>query len=892
VAPAPADESQVVAIEADAGTAALAPFRVRLRQRALDPSVLANPPTAAAFCLLRAYGLIAPLPYWLLVTIVFAAGSVSVLSATLFGNEARRWYIPAYAFVSCGIITVVTFTTGWGPILSIGFIFGAGASIQLFGSKAVRWTMACTVLWMGLAQAAIALRIAPTLIRQPLVHGLAALSLLGTVLTIALLGRVTADREKAAASLSKSERRFKALVSNSSDIIIVTDPAGRLQYVSPSFERQLGISPLPYFEEPAAAFIHPDDLTRISAEMGRVASHQGEMFRTQLRIQNSRGDWRHFEATITNRMDDPDVLGTVGNLHDITDLLEAHERFRSAFDDAPIGIALTTLDGVILRANRAYGIILGLTADALVGRRVAEFVHQDDLMPVEDEHRRIEREESDGYEIERRLCHALGHEVWAMVHVSCVRDSMGKPRYLVEQIQDVTEQRTMREHLAHAAIHDPLTGLPNRVLFMDRLTVALDRAARLDRQVAVAFLDLDRFKLVNDGLGHSVGDELLRAVAIRLAGALRAGDTVARFGGDEFTILWEGLAEEGEAVAVAERMLEELQQPFELDGTPVYVSASVGVVIADAEATPVSMLRDADSAMYLAKGAGRSRVEIFDGTSHALALENLHVINQLHASLATNEFRLHYQPIVDLASDEIVAVEALARWQHPKRGLLGPDQFVPVAEECGLIVPLGAWVLQESCAQVARWNEAGVAAGLAPIEVNVNISPRQLSSPDFVASVRAALVVSALDPALLCLEITESTLMQDARASADTLEAVRELGVRISVDDFGTGYSSLSYLKHFPIDALKVDRSFVDGLGEESDDSAIVSAVIALAHSLGITAVAEGVETEIALEELRRLDCDRVQGFLLGHPQPPRDLQPVLFDRAVRSASTLLSSGA
>jgi EAL domain-containing protein (putative c-di-GMP-specific phosphodiesterase class I) len=295
--------------------------------------------------------------------------------------------------------------------------------------------------------------------------------------------------------------------------------------------------------------------------------------------------------------------------------------------------------------------------------------------------------------------------------------------------------------------------------------------------------------------------------------------------------------------------------------------------------------------MYLAKGAGRGRVEVFDGKSHTVALENLHVINQLHSALAGNEFRLHYQPIVDLRTDTVVAVEALVRWQHPSRGLLGPDQFIHVAEECGLIVPLGAWVLQEACAQVARWNEAGAEAGLEPIEVSVNISPRQLTSPDIVASVRAAVLSSGIDPEALSLEITEGTLMHDAQASADTMQALRAIGVRISIDDFGTGYSSLSYLKHFPIDALKVDRTFVDGLGEEPDDSVIVSAVVALAHSLGMTAVAEGVETEIALDELRRLGCDRVQGFLLGRPAPAGELENTIFDRGARTGPALVPTG-
>ena len=876
--------------EADGVGAAVAPFAERFRQRALDPAMLANPPVAAAFCLLRAFGLIAPLPYWVLVLLVLVGGTLAITTAAAWGNGLRQWHMPLYVLVNGAVIAAVAYATGWGPILSVGFIFGSGSAFQLFGSRATRPFLAGTVLWMTLGQIAIALGLCPTLIRQPLVHGLAALSLLGTVLTMALLGHITRGREEVVASMAQSERRFKALVSNATDIIIVVDEQGFLQYVSPAFERVLGISPVPYFAQSTAEFIHPEDLARVNQELPALEAGSGDVLRTELRVRDARGDWRHFEATIANRSDDPDVRGIVGNLHDITDLIEAHERFRSAFEDAPIGMALTDLDGRILRANRAYGAILGRSHDDVVGRTVAELSHPDDRWRGEVERRRIEQGLSEGYETEKRLMHADGHEVWAMVHVSCVRDPSGRPRYLIGQIQDVTEQRTMRERLAHAAIHDPLTGLPNRVLFMDRLTLALSRAERFGHMTAVAFLDLDRFKLVNDGLGHSVGDELLTAVAERLVGALRAEDTVARFGGDEFTILWEGLEDEQEAVLVARRVLEELRRPFELDGAPVFVTASIGVAIADGTASPTSMLRDADSAMYLAKEAGRGRVEVFDGKSHTIALENLHVINQLHSALAGNEFRLHYQPIVDLRTDAVVAVEALVRWQHPDRGLLGPDQFIHVAEECGLIVALGAWVLQEACAQVARWNEAGTEAGLEPIEVSVNLSPRQLSSPDVVASVRAAVLSSGIDPGVLTLEITESTLMHDPQASADTMQALRDIGVGISIDDFGTGYSSLSYLKHFPIDALKVDRTFVDGLGEEPDDSVIVSAVVALAHSLGMTAVAEGVETEIALEELRRLGCDRVQGFLLGRPAAAREVQAAIFDRGVRAEPTLVPS--
>ena len=860
---------------------AVEPLTRRLWRRALDPSILANPPVAAAFCLLRWRHLIAPLPYWLLVLIVFCGGTMAVVSAALWGDDRRHWHMPVYVVVNMAIITVVAYATGWGPILSVGFLFGSGTAFQLFGSRVTRLAAVSTVVCMSFGQLAIALGIAPTLIRQPLVHGLAALSLLGTVLTMSLLGRVTGERERAEVEVRQSERRFKALVSNAADIIIVVDEDGVLQYVSPAFERVLGISPSPYFESSAAGFIHPEDLEQINSEFPRLAGDPDEVLRTQLRIRDSSGHWRHFEATVTNRMDDPDVGGIVGNLHDITELLDANERFRSAFEDAPVGIALTTLEGDVLRANRAFAGIVGYDSEEVVGRSLESLSHPDDAGVGRNERRLVSAGTSDGYELEKRLMHADGREVWAHVHVSCVRDSGGRPLYLIAQVQDVTEQRQMRERLAHAAIHDPLTGLPNRVLFLDRLTMALSRAARHGSRVAVAFLDVDRFKLVNDGLGHAAGDELLRAVAERLAEAVRDEDTVARFGGDEFTILWETLEDDDEAVVVAHRVLDSLKRPFELDGSPVYVTASIGVTVTDGQSPAATVLRDADAAMYMAKEAGRSRVEVFDGRAQAVALENLHVINELHHALAAGEFRVHYQPIVDLLTGTVVAVEALVRWQHPKRGLLVPEHFIRAAEECGLVVQMGAWVLEEACRQIALWNRMAGAAGAEPIEVNVNISPRQLANPEFPDAVQEIIATTGIDAESLCLEITEGSLMHDERAAAETLGQLRRLGVRVCIDDFGTGYSSLSYLKHFPLDSLKVDRAFVDGLGEESDEGVIVGAIVALAHSLGLIAVAEGVETQLALSELHRLGCDRVQGYLLGYPATAADFEGGLFERGM-----------
>ena len=837
----------------------------------------ANPPVAALFCLLRAFHLIAPIPYWLLVAIVAAGGTTAIVVAAVWGDDRHRWHMPAYVAVNMVVITVVAYVTGWGPILAVGYLFGSGTAFRLFGSRVTRPAILATALCMAAGQLGIGLGLVPSLIGQPLVHGLAALSLLGTLLTISLLGRVTAERETAVVELRQSERRFKALVSNASDIIMVVDHDGMLEYVSPAFERLLGIAPAPYFERSAAEFIHPVDLRSINEEFPRLAADPDQSLCTRVRIRDAQGRWRHFETTITDRTHDPDVRGIVGNLHDITDLLEANERFRSAFEDAPIGIALTGLDGRVQRANRAFGTIVGRSAGDVVGTRIQHLSCPEDAGLDATQRRLVASGHSEGFEIEKRLVHADGHEVWAHVHVSVVRDSGGRPLHLIEQIQDVTEQRRMRDRLAHAAIHDPLTGLPNRTLFLDRLGMALSRALRQQQQVAVAFLDLDRFKLVNDGLGHGAGDDLLQAVARRIAGALREEDTVARFGGDEFTILWEGVADEAEAVVVARRVLDELQRPFELRGSPVYVSASIGVAITDGTALPSSLLRDADAAMYLAKDEGRGRVAVFDGKGHTVALENLHVINELHRALADGQFRIHYQAIVDLATEQVVGAEALVRWQHPQRGLLMPDQFIKVAEECGLILPIGDWVLGESCRQTAEWNRLAAVRGMAPVEVNVNISPRQLASPDFVASVELAIADSGVDPSLVCLEITEGTLMRDESAAAEALSRLRALGVRIGIDDFGTGYSSLSYLKLFPIDSLKVDRTFVEALGAESDESVIVRAVVTLAHSLGLSAVAEGVETERALLELRRLGCDRAQGFLLARPAPVEEHEQLLF---------------
>jgi diguanylate cyclase (GGDEF)-like protein len=426
-----------------------------------------------------------------------------------------------------------------------------------------------------------------------------------------------------------------------------------------------------------------------------------------------------------------------------------------------------------------------------------------------------------------------------------------------------------QDGMAHRVLHDPLTDLPNRTLLLDRLVLALARLRRHQTSIAVLFIDLDNFKVVNDSLGHGAGDKLLCELATRLRDAIRPSDTIARFGGDEFVVLCEDIAEARDAVVVGQRIVEAAAAPFSLVGGEMYVTASVGVAMAiDSEPTPETLLRDADAAMYRAKERGPGRVEVFDEAMRARIMERLDLENGLRRALHNDELRVYYQPEMSLADSRMVAVEALVRWEHPERGLLEPAAFVPIAEQTGLIIEIGAWVLNEACRQVAAWRAAGSDLGLA-----VNVSARQLAQPDIVETVRAALDVSGLPADALCLEITESSVMRDPEAALATLSLVKDLGVKIAIDDFGVGFSSLAQLKEMlPLHALKVDRSFITGIADDDRSSAIVAAVVMLASTLGVTAIAEGVETAEQAAQARALGCDLSQGFFFTEPEPAETL--------------------
>ena len=444
-------------------------------------------------------------------------------------------------------------------------------------------------------------------------------------------------------------------------------------------------------------------------------------------------------------------------------------------------------------------------------------------------------------------------------------DADGRVVRMLGTGQDVTEWRMAEQRLEHQALHDPLTELPNRALFLDRLQHALTRSRRPGSSLAVFFCDVDDFKNVNDSLGHDAGDELLVALPPRLREGLRAGDTVARFGGDEFVILCEDLHSESEAVHIAERLAEAFRLPFTLDGRPHHLSVSVGVVfVRGGTANATEVLRDADAAMYRAKAGGKGRFEVYDAQMRASLVARLETEADLRRALAEGELRLHYQPVLSLARDTFVGAEALVRWQHPQRGLLPPAEFVAVAEDSGLIAPLGAWVLGEACRQAAAWGAGRF--------VSINLSPRQLSSSDVPALLARALEETGVDPAQLELEITENVLMEQSAGALATLRRLKAMGVRLVLDDFGTGWSSLGYLKRFPVDGLKIDREFIDGLDREAEDTAIVSAVLSMAQALELVVIAEGVETEEQLAWLHKRRCGFAQGYLLGRPMPADEL--------------------
>jgi diguanylate cyclase (GGDEF)-like protein/PAS domain S-box-containing protein len=621
---------------------------------------------------------------------------------------------------------------------------------------------------------------------------------------------------------------------------------------------------------------HPDDrtLVRTAFDAARDGGtpldieHRIVLRDGQTRYVHQRGEVSVAEGGAAVRV--------TGTTQDVSERVQADEKLRlaaNALENSAESVMISDANGRIVSVNKAFTTMTGYAAEEVVGRS-PEFLRSD-------------HHDAAFYEQLWNTVHRTGHwqgEIWGKrsngevypqgISISAVKDASGRSTHYVSVSSDISRYKQYEARLAFLAHHDALTDLPNRFSFQTHLREALSRARRDGSVLALMFIDLDRFKIINDSLGHVVGDLALKAVAERLVGCVRPTDLVARLGGDEFVVVLDGVKSPQEAAKIADKLIAVLAKPFSLGGHQLSMSASIGISCFPQDASEAdALLKNADAAMYRAKQLGRNACQLFCADMNANAVEQLVMTNSLRVAMSQQQFLLHYQPRMDLASRRVTGVEALVRWQHPELGLIAPAHFIPLAEETGLIGDLGEWVLRAACRQAKAWQ----GRGLPPLRVAVNLSARQFRQPDFARQVAAILAETGLDSSLLELEITESMVMQDLEKTRSILRELKALGIMIAIDDFGTGHSSLAYLKRFPVDYLKIDRSFVRDLPANHEDVAIAKAIIALGKSLDLCVIAEGVETPDQQSFLEQHGCDEAQGFLVSKPLAVRDMEAFLY---------------
>ncbi len=679
----------------------------------------------------------------------------------------------------------------------------------------------------------------------------------------------------------ETARMFRTLLGNLDGMVYRCrdDKNWTMEFISEGCRRLTGYDPDDLLLNNRLSYesiTHPDDRARIREEIASGLQLM-QRFDIEYRIVHASGEVRWVWERGAGIYDEAGSLVAIeGIIQDITErkvssqaLREAERRYYSLFENAIEGIFRTTVDGQYLDANPALARIYGFESPGELIGSLKDIRHQLYVDPARrDEFMRQIKARGVVANFESQIRRKDGDIIWISENARVVRNAEDQVICYEGTVEDITERKIYQARIEQQANYDSLTGLANRSLLNDRLQQAILAAANYGTRLAVVFVDLDRFKFINDSLGHHVGDELLRAMAERLKSSVRESDTVARLGGDEFVLLINGQRDPDAVAVVLERMLSDISQPWTIPQGDFNVTCSIGVALyPDDGDTAETLLKHADTAMYRAKEKGRNNFQFFTAELNALITQRLELENKLRRALERQQFELHYQPRIDMETRRVIGAEALIRWQVSDHEIVPPSRFIPIAEEIGLIAPIGKWVLRTACEQNKAWQDAGVGFFL----VSVNVSARQFRQENFVHVVADVLRETGLDPAYLEIELTESAVMHDTRQFIAMLSELSDLGVQISLDDFGTGYSSLSYLKRLPVDRLKVDRSFVQDIATDADDATIVRTIIALGHNLGVKVVAEGVENEQQLEFLRDNHCDELQGYYFAKPMSASD---------------------
>ena len=709
------------------------------------------------------------------------------------------------------------------------------------------------------------------------------------------LARRLRVRRDARRRLVRSEERLQTVVAGARGIIYISEhgSAGRWRYVSPRIEEILGFTADEWTADPElwVRQLHPEDRERVVREEEKLAWHvPGQLHESEYRMLSKSGECRWILDAATMVAADDGSLAWSGVLTDVTarrlveeQLRSSEEGLRSMIETASDAFVSTDASGSIVEWNRRAEETFGWSRSEAIGVPLAETIVPERYRPSHNRgfarFLRTGHGPVIGRTVELSAVNRAGDEF--PVELSIWASTSQGERRLNAFVRDITERREL-EAVTHQAFHDALTDLPNRVLLTDRVAQALARRPRPSTAtVAILLLDLDDFKTVNDSLGHAAGDQLLVEVASRLGACVRPGDTLARLAGDEFAVLLEDVDGIDAVTRVAERIGEQLEEPFEIEAMEVVVRASIGIAVGRSDdVSPDDLMRDADVAMYAAKARGKGEFELFEPEMRRAVVTRMELKGDLRRALDRDELRVHYQPYVRLDGGRVVGGEALVRWEHPERGLIPPLDFIPLAEEMGLIVPIGRWVLREACVRAAAWTRDF--PQLAPLTFSVNVSARQLQDRGIVDDVSAIVGESGLDSSQIVLELTESCLVEDPDHAVERLRALHDLGVRLAIDDFGTGYSSLSYLQRYPIEILKLHRSFVSTLGGARGDDSMTRAIVQLAQNLSMTTIAEGVERPAQVSALLELGCLYAQGFHFAKPLPEADFTALLEREAGR----------